>query len=153
MEEDDFDSQWTSQSYAESDYIPDTSPAPAKTYTKSVGAMIEKNNSKGRRRGHIKLYAKRQNWGPGVKIQACFGDNVLTKFTIADKGIQSRLAISVSRGPQRRRASANVTNGSRPHRASSSKADIYIFEPGLSVKVILLHCASWAYVSIVLVIR
>ncbi len=83
-----------------------TATPTARAYTKTIGAMIADNNIKGRRTGHIKLYAKQGTWGPGVKIQACFGDNVLTKFTVADKGASGSLRFQVQVVPTNKSKSA-----------------------------------------------
>ena len=60
-------------------------------YSKAIEQNIRDNNQRGQPRGNIKLYAKQGDWGAGVRIQACFGDNILTKFTVRDRGASEGL--------------------------------------------------------------
>ncbi len=55
-------------------------------YSRSVRKMIRAHNKKGQPVGDIKLYAKENRWGPPVKIQSCYGDNILTRFSVTAKG-------------------------------------------------------------------
>jgi hypothetical protein len=55
-------------------------------YSRALRRMIKRNNKKGQRVGNIKLYAKKKRWGAAVKIQGCYGDNILSKFSITDTG-------------------------------------------------------------------
>jgi len=59
---------------------------PKKSYTRSIRKMIRQQNKKGRRFGNIKLYARENHWGSPVKIQSCYGDNILTIFAVTNKG-------------------------------------------------------------------
>jgi len=60
-------------------------------YTRKLRKMIARHNKKGRQYGDIQLYARENRWGSAVKIQACFGDNVLTSFEVVDKGNTNEL--------------------------------------------------------------
>ena len=66
-------------------YIPPKKPSPS-GYTRSVRKMIRAHNKNGQPRGDIKLYARENRWGSGVKIQSCYGDNILTRFSVTRKG-------------------------------------------------------------------
>ena len=55
-------------------------------YTRSLRRKIRAHNKKGQPVGNIQLYARENRWGPGVKVQRCYGDNVLSKFTVLQKG-------------------------------------------------------------------
>ncbi len=64
--------------------IPPRQKSPA-SYNRSVRKMIRHHNKKGRSFGHIKLYVRENRWGPAVKIQSCYGDNIMTSFTLLNK--------------------------------------------------------------------
>ena len=57
-----------------------------RVYNRAIRRMIKRHNKKGQRVGNIKLYAKEKRWGAAVKIQGCYGDNILSKFSIIDTG-------------------------------------------------------------------
>ncbi len=57
----------------------------AASYTRSVRKMIRHHNKKGRSFGDLKLYVRENRWGPAVKIQSCYGDNILTSFAVLNK--------------------------------------------------------------------
>lgn len=74
-------------------------------YTRATRKAIQAHNKSGRPIGDIKLYAKEKHWGPAVKIQSCYGDNILTRFSITDKGNTGKISFqfkNVTRRNKRR---------------------------------------------------
>jgi hypothetical protein len=96
------------------------SPPSHSGYTRSVKKMIRTYNKKGRATGDIKLYAKENHWGPGVKIQSCYGDNILTRFTVIKKGDTDRIWFQFK----------NVTNRSRKRH----RHKWVMVEPGILIR-------------------
>ena len=71
-------------------HIPQQPKSPS-AYTRRVRNMIRAHNKKGQVVGDIKLFAKENRWGASVKIQNCYGDNILTRFSVTDKGVAQKL--------------------------------------------------------------
>jgi hypothetical protein len=80
----------------------DNKPAPS-GYTRSIGEAIAYYNKYGRSNGRIRLYAREGEWGPEVKLQDCFGDNIMTKFAIGERGQTQRLWFQYRDTSHRRR--------------------------------------------------
>lgn len=83
----------------------DNKPAPG-GYNRSIADAIAYYNRYGRGSGHVRLYARESEWGPAVKLQDCFGDNIRTKFAVAERGQAQRLWFQykdVSHGRRRQR--------------------------------------------------
>ena len=60
-------------------------------YSRSLRKSIHRHNKKGQLYGDIQLYARENRWGPAVKIQRCYGDNILTSFSVINKGATGKL--------------------------------------------------------------
>ncbi len=70
--------------------IPPRSKARSR-YTRRLRRQIRRFNKKGRQTGDIKLYAKENRWGPAVKIQSCYGDNILSRFSVRKNGTDGKI--------------------------------------------------------------
>ena len=93
--------------------------------TRQMRQMIRKNNRQGRARGHIKIFAPQGTWGPPVKIQSCFGDNILTRFTVSDPANAGDLAFQFQ--TVRRRNSRPGRKGWKPIRPGELIRGRYVY--------------------------
>jgi hypothetical protein len=80
-------------------------PTPPLRYSRAVRKAIRHFNRYGQKHGDIQLFAREGAWGPAVKIQRCFGDNISSYFEMVNKGEAGRVWFQYQ----------NVTSRNRRH--------------------------------------
>jgi hypothetical protein len=65
--------------------LPRREPIPP-GYDREIAREIKEHNSQGREHGQLKLYVGEKMWGPQIMLQSCYGDNIVTKFSIDPAG-------------------------------------------------------------------